>query len=63
LKGLLGVAGLFTLFTGVLLPIIWVWGMLSLGTSIMKRATGDCGRTYTIEQYYVYGELFCATRK
>lgn len=53
----------FFLFTAVVLPIVWIWGILSLGTSVVKRAFGDCGSTYPIERYMVYGELFCAKRE
>lgn len=53
----------FGLGLGMALPVAWIWGILSFGTSVAKRAMGDCGRgKYTIERYYVYGDLFCIAK-
>lgn len=39
------------------------WLTASIGTSIIKRVSHECGKEYVIEQYYVKGNLLCASNK
>ncbi len=45
---------IYTVFTACSL-----WLMLSVTSSIMKRAVNECGTTYGIEDFKVNGNFFC----
>jgi hypothetical protein len=52
---------IFILYTVLVLGCAWL--TLSLGTSFIKTIGHQCGKTYGIEEWKIYGDFFCTTEQ